>query len=785
MSKVSKAPGRFTRLILASSIAATVDVSAAVLEEVVVTAQKREQSMQDVGIAVTAFTGDQLKELGYSNAQEVTAMSPGVTTIQPNGPSSYFVSVRGVGQNDFSEDHQESPVAIYVDEAYVSAASGAGFQLFDIERTEVLRGPQGTLFGRNATGGLVHYVTKKPTEEFEGYLEATFGRYDQTKLEGAVSGPLTDNVAGRFSFVRNKHDAYIKNNIGKDLNNGDDWAVRGQLLFNISDKGEWLISARAGEQDIDAGFFEHSSARVNPATGLGEDFNGPDLVDTPESTATAWQEPDDGVRRGSYNFIGQNKIESQGMTSNFQWSFDSFDFVAITDYWHLEKDYIEDSDASPADFFNFYLESDLDQFSQEFRFSGEMEGMRWVAGAFYLNIDGEFGNGGYAENFFSAALGFPLQGTGAGLSNPFETETKSYALFGQLEFDLTDNLIAIAGVRWSKEEKTTDYRSSLVSFDSPEGMNILDSDPLGLGGTYFSFNKHGATSGGVDVTGGNFRSDWAEIDDDLITAKLELDWHVSEDTLLYVSYNRGIKAGGFNAPLDSTDLIDGDPANGTAEDMKFDEEVLNAYEFGFKTSFFDGLARLNGAAYYYDYNDYQAFRLEGLTQYVFNTDAEVKGWELELQASPIAGLDVLLGVGYIDNTVEDAYQLPSGQFVDRTAVLTPEWNINALVRYEWEFMGGMLAVQADATYMDDHYFQLKNSPVGAEDAYTITNARISYTSEDERWVVAGFVKNVTDEEYRTMVFDLASTPANGGFGMAENYYGTPRWWGVSASYKFN
>jgi len=767
--------------LLASAIAASVQTTAAVLEEVVVTAQKREQSAQDVGIAVTAFTGDQLKQLGYSNAQQVTAMSPGVTTIQPNGPSAFFVSVRGVGQNDFSGDHQESPVAIYVDEAYISAASGAGFQLFDIERTEVLRGPQGTLFGRNATGGLVHYITKKPTEEFEIYGEATIGAYNQRKLEGAISGPLSDAVSARFSFVRNEHDGYIDNNIGKDLNNGDDWAVRGQLLFEINDDAEWLLSARAAEQDIDSGFFEHSSARVNPATGLGEHFNGTDLTGEPGSTAVGWQEPNDGVHEGSYDFIGHNKIESWGVTSNLSWAFENFDLTLITDYWDLEKDYIEDSDASPNDFFNFFLTSDLEQFSQEIRFTGETDGLRWVTGGYYLKIDGDFSNGGYAENFFSAALATPLAGTGAGLSSPFENETESYAVFGQVEFDLTDDLTFIAGMRWSREEKTTEYNSSIVSFVAPTDLSITDPDPLGLGGTYFSYGKDGASSGGVALDAG---SDPGEIDKDLITAKLELDWHLNESTLLYASYNRGIKAGGFNAPLDSTDLIDGDPSNGEPADMKFDEEVLNAYEIGFKTDFFDGLARLNGAAYYYDYQDYQAFRLEGLTQYVFNTDSTVQGAELELQASPIEGLDVMMGVSYIDNNVEDAYQLPSGELVDRTAVMTPEWNINGLVRYEWPMLNGMVAVQADFTYMDDHYFQLKNSPVGKEDGYTITNARVSYTSEDQAWVVSAFVNNATDKEYRTMVFDLAGHPSAGGFGMAENYYGTPRWWGASVSYNF-
>jgi len=157
------------------------DLSAAVLEEVMVTAQKREQSIQDVGIAITAYTGDQLSQLGWTNAQQVTAMAPGVTTVQPNGEANYAIAIRGVANSDFTTN-VESPVALYVDEVYISQMSGAGFLLYDMDRVEILRGPQGTLFGRNATGGLVHYITKKPTKEFDGYIMGTVGDYDQYKV---------------------------------------------------------------------------------------------------------------------------------------------------------------------------------------------------------------------------------------------------------------------------------------------------------------------------------------------------------------------------------------------------------------------------------------------------------------------------------------------------------------------------------------------------------------------------------------------------------------------------
>ena len=653
---------------------ASFSVEAAVLEEIVITAQKRSQSMQDVGIAVTAYTGDQLRQLGYDNAQQVTAQSPGVTTIQPNGPSSYFMSIRGVGQNDFSGDHQESPVAVYVDEAYISAASGAGFQLFDMERVEVLRGPQGTLFGRNATGGLAHYITNKPTEDFSGYVDLTIGDYDQVKVEGAIGGPITDTVSGRFSFSRNEHDGYVDNRIGKDLNNGDDWAVRGHLQFDFSDDVSWLISARAAEQNIDTGFFKHSSARQNPATGLGEHFNGTDLQGDGDSLAPYYQETDSDVHSGEYNLIGRNELETAGITSNLSWSFSGMELVAITDYWTLEKDYLEDSDASPNDFFAFYLKSDLDQFSQEIRLSGETDNTRWVAGIYYLNVEGDFENGGAAGNFFGAAFpGFGLGGTNIGLYNPFSTETDSTAVFGQMEFDFSDSLTLIAGLRWTKEEKETDFIQYAAEFASPRSSDVVNTDFLGIGGALFTYNKNvvtnepGGTAFGFPLVEGDPGD--ATSDDDLITAKLELDWHVDDDTLIYASYNRGIKGGGYNAPLDATNFYDGDPTTGGPEDMDFDEEVLNAYEIGFKLTLADGLARLNGAIYYYDYEDYQAFSLEGLTTFVFNTDAEVTGGELELLATPITGLDLVLGVP-ISTT---RWRMPTACPRERRSTAPPYW----------------------------------------------------------------------------------------------------------------
>jgi iron complex outermembrane recepter protein len=780
---------KFPKKLLASCLLISTAIESALasilLEEVVVTAQKREQNLQDVGISITAFSGEQMSQVGFDNAQQITALVPGATTIQPNGPSSFFTSIRGVGQNDFSGDHQESPVAVYVDEAYISAASGAGFQLFDMERAEVLRGPQGTLFGRNATGGLVHYITRKPSQEADGYVDFTYGDYDQVKLEGAVGGGLTDTVSARLAFVRNKHDAYIENRIGTDLNNGDDWALRGHLLFEFDDTLNFLLSVRAGEQDIKSGFFEHSSARD------GKDFSGPDLQGVGDSLVNGFQESGGDVFSGAYDTIGFNKVESQGVTGKFDWDIGELNFVSITDYWTLEKDYLEDSDASPNPFFSFFLQSDLEQLSQEFRLSGETDTIQWVTGLYYLNIEGDFVNGGNAANFFRAAFpGFGLDDpslNGLGLYNPFSTKTESTAVFGQLEMDLSESLSLHIGARWSNEKKQSDYAQYVSLFDGTNSSDVLVLDAFG-GGPLFVAGPAAVNNNGAVITG--FATDTivgspddAKSDNDLITAKLQLDWTPREDTLVYLSYNRGVKAGGYNAPLDATGFYVGQFAT---SEFEFDEEILNAFEVGFKWESSNAKYRLNGSAYYYDYQDYQAFELQALTTIIFNTDAEVKGFELEAIGSPLDGLDVLLGFSYIDNTVKNAFD-SDGDGIrdsDRTAVLTPDFSINALVRYEWEAFGGFMAVQADANYLDDHYFQLLNSPVGTEEGYLLGNVRASYTTSNEQWVFSAFVNNVTDKQYRTTVFDLSGSPAQGGFGLAENYYGLPRWWGVTASYRW-
>ena len=783
---------------------------AQVLEEVVVTAQKREQALQDVGISVSAFSGTQMEQLGWDTSDDVVSQLPGVTLVQPNGPSSFYFNVRGVAQNDFSGDNQESPVAVYIDEVYVPSPAGAGFQLFDFDRVEVLRGPQGTLYGRNATGGLVHFVTRKPTQETDAYVSVTAGDYSRRDVQGAIGGGLGGWISGRLSFTSNRNDGIIQNRFnGGDLNNTKVWAARGQLLFDFNENTSLLLNIRQGEADNTNAPFEHAVARQD-SDGLGYEINDPDVFDLTGGDRdsgiiyTTFQDfgyrDRDGGRphSGEYDTSGFVKVESRGATATVTHQFGhGIEFVSITDVNELARNYLEDSDASPRPFFSFSTKSDMEQFSQEFRVSGEAGGVRWVAGAYYLDFSGDLFVGGAAGGFAQAAFG-PLLGdvetTHAlfpnefGFDSTFAVETKSTAVFGQGEYDFFDSLTLTFGLRWTREEKETDFVQYFSLFESSNSNVVATRDSLGIGAYWTYANGRYSNAGAnafdpaIPLLEGEADT---SLDDSFLTAKLGLDWRITDDYLVYVSYNRGVKAGGFNAPVDATDFTLGTALGGRAPgEMNFDKEVLSALEAGFKADFIGGLIRLNGAAYYYDYEDYQAFALDSLTTFVFNTDAENKGFEVELAASPLEGMDILFGISHVDTVVEDAYVTPDGRSLDREMIMTPEWTANGIIRYEWALPSGSLAVQYDFNYMDDHFFQLKNAPVGRESAYTLSNVRLTYFGRDDRWSVSAFVENLTDEEYRQMVFDLAGSPAAGGFGAAEYYYGRPRWWGLSLNYNW-
>src|SRR5262245_11502438 len=254
-----------SRIVLAAVLAALAGTAAAQttsgLEEIIVTAQKREQALQDVGIAVTAFSDRQIRQLGFTDSTDVVAMTPGLVYTTPNAESSVInFFLRGVGLNDFA-DANENPVAVYVDDVYRPASGGLSFQLFDLERVEVLRGPQGTLFGRNSTGGVVHFISKRPSDELDGYVDLQYGSYNQIKAEGAIGGPLGDTFSARLSAAMDQYDGWTENRFAgvPDYNEGDSRAARLQLQWEPSDALTFLLSGNYSDAGATVGAWQHQS----------------------------------------------------------------------------------------------------------------------------------------------------------------------------------------------------------------------------------------------------------------------------------------------------------------------------------------------------------------------------------------------------------------------------------------------------------------------------------------------------------------------------------------------
>ena len=498
------------------------DLSAAVLEEVTVTAQKREESIQDVGIAITAYTGDQLSQLGWTNAQQVTAMAPGVTTVQPNGEANYAIAIRGVANSDFTTN-VESPVALYVDEVYISQMSGAGFLLYDMDRVEILRGPQGTLFGRNATGGLVHYITKKPTKEFDGYIMGTVGDYDQYKVQGAVGGG-NDLVSVRFSGAYNEADGYVDNhykstdgskNPPDKLNNADDSSYRAQVMFTPTDDLNILLNVRHGQQNIDTGFFKYVSSVEDNTLTPG----------VPNPILDGYRDTSGDQYSGSYNNPGYNELETDGYSATVHWSFGDMELVSISDYSTVKRQYIEDSDASPVEFFNFFLDTDAKQYSQELRLRSDTESLKWVTGVYYLGLELDDENGAITDPFMGPAS---TPGAEAGLLNPYTSNLDSYSVFGEVNYSLTPDMNLIVGARWIRDERDFKYTTNYAEFLDAYKRN------------------YNAPSNLANVT--ELAAYKGNRDDEEVSGRLELDYNINNDLMVYGSWNLGVRGGGYNAP---------------------------------------------------------------------------------------------------------------------------------------------------------------------------------------------------------------------------------------------
>ena len=665
------------------------------LEEIIVTAQKRQENLQDVAISVTAFSGQQMAELGVTNAIDLIAQVPGLNVSGAGGGAINNFSIRGVTQNDFAAS-QESPVAVYVDEAYISLNTITNFSLFDLERVEVLRGPQGTLFGRNATGGLVHYITMKPTQDFDGYVDFQFGEDGRTRAEGAVGGGLGERVSGRLAGVYDKNDGLIENDIGPNTMLRDNYSVRGQLLFEASTDLSVLLKAQYAKEDAARGGYAHTVA-----------LDGNFVTDPNATDFFGYRDADGDPFTVSQDFEGYTESEVSDLSARIDWTVGEFTVTSLTNYQDISDGYGEDADVTPFDIYNYEQANEVTQFSQELRMSWESGRAKNIVGAYYLNIDGEFNTRQTGDAFFGTGVGYP-EGTAEVVAATQETET--WAVFGQSDLALMDRWSLTLGARYNSDDKDYRYESTDIYF---------------LQGGSFSYRDSLS------------EDDWS--------GKVQLNFRPKDEWLLYGGVSRGIKAGGFNLPLFPI----------AAEAFPFSGEVLTAYEVGLKASLTDRV-RLNASAYYYDYSDYQAYSFDGFATFLFNADAETYGAEFELAANPIDGLDILLGLSLLDAEVSNVPLSISSTGTEKAA-LAPDVTFNGLVRYEWPAFGGSLSVQADYVWQDNQNFNLVFTPVIEEESYGVANARLAYSNAAKSWTVAVFVRNLTDTEYRSYSFDSSGS----------------------------
>ena len=719
---------RFVASVLVALVGAPlVSVYAQGLEEIVVTAQKREQAAQDVPISMSAFTGDRARELGIDSTLDLALYTPGLTMGQNSGDGDFpFISIRGVSQRDFS-DINESPSAVYIDEYYKANLIGLDQQIFDLERIEILRGPQGTLYGRNATGGLIHYVTAKPSRESEGYANFSYGEYNRIKLEGAISGPLGDTASARISVLQHQYDGWVENSVAgnQDGNALNNTAVRAQLMFEPSDNLSVNLLLQRSANDNDAGnMFSHVSADDPPPT-----FKAIPNIGNPGYAGFVEPTPDDPRDSHSNRDIFLETEQVTGI-ARVAWSGDDLEFVSITGFEETSKDALFDSDGTPFER-GTEVHPNGDQLSQEFRVAGGSDRLQWLAGLYFINYDIHGSQARCSPGFAGGcgAIRAPVV---------YELTTDSQALFGNIDYQLTDVLDVALGLRFTQEEKN-------YNLDNQDTGLVFNSTTVG---------------------------DLANLDDSNADFNIRLSWTPRDNTLAYAGVSRGHKAGLFNLGFTAR--------SGAIPGIPVDTETLNSLEVGFKSSFQDDTVRLNGAAFVYDYDDSQAFQFDGttLSAQAFNSDAEVTGVELELAASPSESFDLFATATVLDATLKDV-TLFGLQIVEAQMPLTPDLKLTLLGRYEWDISGGgRLAAEGDVSWFDEQYFDSFNSPSHFEDSYSIANARLTWYSDDGKWNVGVFAENLGDTVYRTFSFDLAF------LGFSTDVYGKPRWIGATVGYNW-
>jgi iron complex outermembrane receptor protein len=726
------------------------------VQELIVTAERRSENIQDVPISIQAFTAKEIEDLGIKSSIDIGAVTPNVDIATPAGPGNQpIITIRGIGLNDY-DTNNAGPNGVYVDEVYLSSPASQTFQAFDLDRIEVLKGPQGTLYGRNTSGGAINFITAKPTDTFTARLHVEYSSFNTVNVEAAVGGPIAPGLDGRFAFVKNYSQGYFHNDLTDGHENGvNNWAARAMLLWKPASDLSVLVNLHGGQVDNRVTEYRHIGD-LSPTTGAQcsvADTNAGDCVDifgygTPK-----------GFYDGSFNRNRHLKVNSLGGSLRADWSPGSISFTSLTAFEHNDKIHPEDSDASPSRLLEIDFGVRNNTFSQEFRAAHSSEKFNWVTGLYYLHEDLHQNQPIYilldADKFF----GGPGSGDGVAFQafDQSHQVTNAYAVFGQGDYALTDKLKLTLGGRYTTEQRTFNY----------------------VGSVQFQM-------GGMDHFGPLM--DLANTDEKLSNSafnfRVAADYKIAPGVLAYASVATGYKSGDFNGSFLSLN-----PVEIALQLQPVKPEHVTAFEAGFKSSFFDNRLILDAAAFYNEYNDLQVFVLVpavvagGLPVNVLDNakKAHTEGVEAQVQLNPFANFTASAQFGYLKTRL-DAF-VPNKDptqpdFSGKELPISPHFSFAGLADYKIPLSSGAIDLQFSATYKSHQFFDISNDPYTVQNGYWIENARIAYDFPGDRLEVAGFVRNLSDQKYYLDEFDLTF------LGFIQGIVGVPRSWGVELNYRF-
>lgn len=725
---------------------------APVLEEVMVTATKREESLQSTPIAVTAVTGEQIEKSQLPAISDIAQKTPNmnISMGQSGGSSTVQAYIRGVGESDYMIT-TDPAVALYLDGVYLARTSGANFSLADVGQVEVLRGPQGTLFGKNAIGGAINVVTRKPTGDTEGLLELSYGSYGFVGSRGYVQLPLVqDKLFMSLSAMTRRSDGWQQRPVGGNGGAEDKMAGRLTLRWLPGPDFESMLSIDGTHQAQPS--YANVILSINPGAPTMAVYNFAGLQPPCCSPNSEFHSGDDSP-------LARDDVYAHGITWTNQWfASDTLTVKSISAYRHTDADFGQDYDHSEAVFYAFGDQTQHLQYSQEFQFLGKAfdDRLKWVGGLYYFYEEGEDHS---LLDVIPAAVAAHVFGLDLNVDAENEQKTESKAVFAQFDYDLRPDLTVGLGVRFTRENK----------YFVKHGIRRVTGAPQFTPGSVPP-SSDCSVIGPADQ-GAPFHCDatW-----NAFTPKADITYHINADVMAYVQASRGFRSGGFNGRPTALSLI-----------TSYDPEYLLSYEGGIKADFFDHRLRTNAAVFYSDYTDKQqtvnvADPSTGTVALTVNNAgaARIQGFELETSAIVTPAFQLDWAVGYTDARFTKWYDALQGDLTDRHFANTPRWTSNLGAEYGFNLDDyGRLSLRADANFRSDVYLDAENTDILRSASYTMINGSLRWMSTDGQWEAILSGKNLTNKKALLSGFNGANF-----FGIVTGNYTAPRLYFLTLRY---